>query len=67
MVVWTLYPRWRLACVFAVVLVAAALILAERHFVSDIIAGCLVGAVSGRLMTRSWQATEDVAQARSVN
>jgi len=63
MVVWTLYPRWRWACVFAVGLVAVALILAERHFVSDIIAGGLLGAVSGRLMTRTWQTAENARSA----
>lgn len=55
-VLWILYPRWRFAYVLAVLVVAVALILAERHFLSDIIAGTAVGIVAGTLMGAIWHA-----------
>jgi membrane-associated phospholipid phosphatase len=58
-VLWEFYPRARLVLAGAVGLVAAALILAERHFLSDILAGSLIGAASGIMMLRLWRAHLD--------
>jgi len=51
-VFWAEQPRTRSLCVIAVGCVSAALIVAEKHFLSDIIAGSLVGVGAGLLMRR---------------
>lgn len=51
-VFWTEQPRTRSLCVIAVGCVLVALIVAEKHFLSDIIAGSLVGLGAGVLMRR---------------
>jgi len=55
-VLWAFYPKIRMAYLASVGLVAVALLLAERHFLSDILAGGLIGVVSGFLMIRLWKA-----------
>jgi membrane-associated phospholipid phosphatase len=51
-VFWVEQPRSRILCVIAVGCVSIALILAEKHFLSDIIAGSFVGLSGGLLMQR---------------
>ncbi len=51
-VFWAEQPRSRILCVIAVCCVSIALILAEKHFLSDIIAGSIVGLSAGLLMRR---------------
>ncbi len=46
-VVWIAYPRWRWACVVAAVAVALGLLGTNYHFVGDVIAGGIVGAIVG--------------------
>lgn len=55
-VLWFLYPGWRWAYIGAFAVLAAALIVGEWHFLSDIIAGGLIGAAAGTLAIRVWQA-----------
>ncbi|MDR3437463.1 phosphatase PAP2 family protein [Telmatospirillum sp.] len=45
-VLWFACPRWRLACVLPVFLVAIGLLGADYHWLSDIIGGSLVGMAS---------------------
>lgn len=54
-VLWHLRPRWRLFYILAVGVVAVALILAERHFLSDILAGTMIGVASGVMMVTIWR------------
>ncbi|MBU6425552.1 MAG: phosphatase PAP2 family protein [Rhodospirillales bacterium] len=42
-VLWILHPRWRLAVAALVLLVMAGLVLADYHFVSDVLGGLLTG------------------------
>ena len=58
-VLWAFYPRGRALFVGVVALVAIALIVAERHFLSDILAGSLVGAGAGFMMVRIWRTRLD--------
>jgi len=51
-VFWAEQPRSRGLCVIAVGCVSVALIVAEKHFLSDIIAGGLVGIGAGGLIRR---------------
>lgn len=50
-VLWIVYPRWRPAYAVAGCLVAAALIMSNFHFLSDVIAGALLGASIGSMTT----------------
>lgn len=51
-VLWTEQPRSRALCVIAVGCISIALIVAEKHFMSDIIVGGGVGFGAGQLMRR---------------
>jgi membrane-associated phospholipid phosphatase len=51
-VFWAEQPWSRFLCVIAVGCVSIALILAEKHFLGDIIAGSVVGLTAGLLMQR---------------
>lgn len=55
-VLWMLYPRFRLLYLLAVAAVFTALILGEWHFVSDLLAGSMIGVTGGVLVTRAWLA-----------
>jgi membrane-associated phospholipid phosphatase len=50
-VLWLAYPRWRPLYAVAGCLVAAVLILSNFHFLSDVIAGALLGALIGSMTT----------------
>jgi len=54
-VLWLLYPRWRWAYAGAFVVLAAALIVGEWHFLGDILAGGLIGAAGGTLAVQLWE------------
>lgn len=54
-VAWHCFPRWRWAAVAVAVLVALGLVGANFHFLSDVIAGGLLGVMVGAGMTRLWQ------------
>lgn len=56
-VLWFFYPSWRTAYVIAGLAVAAGLIGANYHFVSDVIAGSFVGVSTGWMLTSLWKAT----------
>lgn len=43
MVLWQLYPRYRLYCVALWILLGTSLVLTEYHFLSDVLAGAYVG------------------------
>lgn len=58
-VLWAYYPRWRWAYAGALALLAAALMIGEWHFLSDIIAGGFIGTASGSLMMQIWDAVEE--------
>ena len=48
-VLWIYYPKFRVIYALVVAAVAIGLLGADYHFVSDIIAGSLLGAVTGWL------------------
>jgi membrane-associated phospholipid phosphatase len=52
-VVWTFYPRLRGLGALALLGIVAALTLGDFHFLSDCIAGALVGCVLGGLLVRA--------------
>jgi membrane-associated phospholipid phosphatase len=55
-VLWIFYPKWRPAYVTAFLAIAAALIVGEWHWLSDIVFGGFIGAVSGLMLLRIWRA-----------
>lgn len=61
-VFWLAYPQWRWGYAAAFIFLAAALMIGEWHFLSDIIAGGCVGAAAGLLVTRMWNASADPAE-----
>ena len=56
-VLWFFYPAWRTVYVIVGVPVAAGLVGANYHFVSDVIAGSFVGISIGWMLTSVWNAT----------
>ena len=61
-ILWVFYPRWRWAYAGALLVLVLALVAGEWHFLSDTIAGGFVGAASGALTIKIWNA---VASRRS--
>lgn len=55
-VLWICYPKFRALYALAILAVAAALIGANYHFVSDVIAGGFLGISTGWISTILWQA-----------
>lgn len=55
-VLWILYPKLRPFYAFTVLAVAAGLIGANYHFLSDVIAGGFVGTSTGWMTVALWQA-----------
>ncbi len=51
-VLWVSYPRWRWLYVLLAALVCVALVGMNYHFVSDVIAGAIVGSITGIYMAR---------------
>ncbi len=51
-VLWIRLPRYRDACGLVIGVVSAALVLTNSHWVSDVIAGCLLGAAIGAMTVR---------------
>lgn len=54
-VFWVAYPRWRPFWAACAAATATALVLAERHFVSDVLAGGMVGAGAGAAIMQLWR------------
>jgi membrane-associated phospholipid phosphatase len=57
-VLWVCYPKFRAFYALAVLAVAAALVGANYHFVSDVIAGGFLGASTGWMSTIVWEARD---------
>ncbi len=55
-VAWFWYPRWRLLYAVPVVVVSAALLLSDFHFLSDVIAGIYLGFSIGWIAAVVWDA-----------
>jgi membrane-associated phospholipid phosphatase len=55
-VLWILHPKLRGLCMLLVLAIAAGLIGANFHFLSDIVAGAFVGASTGWMTTALWNA-----------
>ena len=53
---WFWYPRWRLLYAVPVVVVSAALLLSDFHFLSDVIAGIYLGFSIGWIAAVVWDA-----------
>jgi membrane-associated phospholipid phosphatase len=51
-VLWIRRPRLRGACALLIGVVSVALVLTNSHWVSDVIAGCLLGAAIGAMTVR---------------
>ena len=60
-VLWRQYPRWRLFYAAAMVLVALLLLAGNWHFLSDIIAGALWGALVAQITMFLWRARAPVS------
>lgn len=56
---WRFYPRWRFLYVTFLVLLAAALIIFDFHFLSDVIAGLVVGLTVDSLTYRALGMTSE--------
>jgi membrane-associated phospholipid phosphatase len=54
-VLWLFYPKLRVLYILAVLAVAVALVGADYHFVSDVIAGGFVGSSTGWLTVVVWR------------
>ncbi len=54
-VLWITYPRLRVLYAFAIATVALGLILSNYHFLSDVIAGGLLGVGIGALAVALWE------------
>jgi len=54
-VIWIWYPKLRALCALVVLAVAAALIGANYHFLSDVIAGLFAGISTGWFATAIWK------------
>jgi membrane-associated phospholipid phosphatase len=55
-VLWIWYPRFRWAYGVVAVVVGAALVAGNYHFLSDVLAGAFVGASIGWMTTAVWEA-----------
>jgi membrane-associated phospholipid phosphatase len=55
MILWKMYPRFKLLYAGAVAAMTVALVLGNFHFVSDVIAGGLLGASVSALVTSVWE------------
>jgi membrane-associated phospholipid phosphatase len=54
-VFWVFYPRSRRLCAGFAIALSIALVLGNWHFVSDVLAGAIVGVLGGTLVTTFWQ------------
>jgi membrane-associated phospholipid phosphatase len=54
-VLWSWYPRWRWLYVIVAAAVALALIGANSHFLSDVIAGSFLGGSTGWIAATTWK------------
>jgi membrane-associated phospholipid phosphatase len=54
-VLWLCYPRFRLFYAAAIVAVAVALVVADFHFLGDVIAGGFLGITTGWLTVVLWE------------
>lgn len=61
-VLWIAYPTWRWLCVLLSVAEACALVGMDYHFVGDVIAGGVIGALVGTYTLRGVMATSAPAQ-----
>jgi membrane-associated phospholipid phosphatase len=57
-VLWIMVPKWRPLYALVVLAVAAGLIGANYHFLSDVIAGGFVGSSTGWMTAALWQARQ---------
>ena len=48
------FPRWRRPAYVLAVLIASGRLLLDKHFLSDVIVGALVGYLIARLLLRLW-------------
>jgi membrane-associated phospholipid phosphatase len=53
-VFWNAYPHWRWAYGAAILLLSAALVAGNWHYVSDVIAGLFVGVTAGLIVEALW-------------
>ena len=51
-IVWLCYPRWRWLCAIVGTAVCVGLVGMNYHFVGDVVAGVLLGSITGTYMTR---------------
>ena len=67
MVLATLYPRWRVLFLSSGALIAFSRILLTKHYISDVIAGSLLGIVSSILLYNLYFKTKlDVSASRKI-
>ncbi len=59
-VLWMTYPQWRALYALIVAAVAVALVGANYHFLSDIIAGAFVGVSTGWMTAALWRSGQEL-------
>ncbi len=64
--VWRFNPRYRILYLFGLAILAAALIVTDYHFVSDVIAGAYLGIVVEMLVYRAMFSNTDASQSRGA-
>lgn len=64
---WRFYPRWRFLYVTFLALLAAALIIFDFHFLSDVIAGFIVGLIVDNLTYRALGESSDLKTGKSTS
>jgi membrane-associated phospholipid phosphatase len=59
-ILWILFPKMRGGCAMGIVAADLGLVVLDVHFVSDVIAGTLVGVSVGLFTVATWKAIEPV-------
>lgn len=63
----TLYPKWRILFLFAGTLIAFSRIFLTQHYISDVLAGSLLGTASSILLYNLYFKTKlDVSESREI-
>ena len=65
-VLWVSYPRWRWLCALSAALICVALVGMNYHFVSDVIAGTIVGSITGVYMARLFRLGNAISPLRQA-
>jgi len=59
------FPRWRWWFYGAALFVGIGRVMADVHFLSDILVGAVIGYLAGQLFVRLWPSTKDLFRPRA--